>query len=93
MLYGPEELSYNDVAAILTRALGTPVTHVQVTPEQAREAMLGMGMTADMVGQYLELYEAFGTGRIVQGLPDQPDLRGETTFEEFARTAIKPLVG
>jgi uncharacterized protein YbjT (DUF2867 family) len=93
MLYGPEELSYDDVAAILTRELGKPVAHVQVTPEQAREAMLGMGLAPDMVKDYLELYEAFGTGRIVQGLPDRPNLRGATTFEEFARTVIKPLAG
>ncbi|MCU0291168.1 MAG: NmrA family NAD(P)-binding protein [Thermoanaerobaculaceae bacterium] len=93
MLYGPVELSYNDLTAILTRELGKPVNHVQVTPGQAREAMLGMGLTPDMVSQYLELYEAFGNGRIVQGLPVEPDLRGATTFDEFARTALKPLLG
>lgn len=92
-LYGPRELGYDDVAATLSEVLGKPVAHVRVTPEQARDAMLEMGLTADMAGQYLELYESFDTGRITQGLPTEPDLRGETTFEAFARSVIKPLVG
>jgi uncharacterized protein YbjT (DUF2867 family) len=92
-LYGPAELGYGDVAAILTEVLGKPVAHVQVTPDQARQAMLGMGLTADMVALYLEMYDAFATGRIVQGLPARPDLRGATTFKEFATTVFKPLVG
>jgi uncharacterized protein YbjT (DUF2867 family) len=92
-LYGPKELAFGDVAAILTEVIGKPVGHVQVTPEQARQAMLGMGLTADLVGLYLELYDAFDSGRIVQGLPPEPDRRGATTFEEFARTVIKPLLG
>ena len=33
-LYGPEELGYDDVAATLTRELGKPVSHVQVTPDR-----------------------------------------------------------
>lgn len=93
LLWGPAELGYGDVAATLTKVLGKPVAHVQVTPEQARQAMLGMGMTAGMVDSFLELYDAFATGRIVQGLPPSPDLRGTTTFEQFATTVIKPLVG
>lgn len=92
-LYGPEELGYGDVAATLTEVLGKPVSHVQVTPDQARQAMLGLGLTADMADQYLELYDAFDTGRIVQGLPANPDLRGATMFKEFAIKVIKPLLG
>jgi uncharacterized protein YbjT (DUF2867 family) len=92
-LYGPEELGFATVATILTEVLGKPVSFVQVTPDQARQAMLGKGLTPDMVSQYVEMYDAFDTGRIVQGLPAKPDLRGTTTFKEFARTVIKPLVG
>jgi uncharacterized protein YbjT (DUF2867 family) len=92
-LFGPTELSFGEVAAILTRVLGKQVSHVQVNTEQARQALLGLGLTADLVAQYLEMYEAFSSGLIVKGLPAEPELRGSTSFEEFARTVIKPLVG
>ncbi len=89
-VYGPELLSHAEVAAILREVLGRPVGFTQVTPDQAREAMLGMGFTADLVAEFLEMYDAFSTGRIVQGLPAKPDFRGTTTFREFAATVIKP---
>ncbi len=89
-VYGPEELSHAEVAAVLGEVLGRPIGFTQVTPDQARQAMLGMGFTADLVREFLELYDAFSTGRILQGLPAKPDLRGTTTFREFAATVIKP---
>lgn len=92
-LYGPEGLSHGDVATVLTEILGKPVNHVEVTPEQARQAMLKMGLTANLVRLLLELYDAISTGRIVRGLPAKPDLRGTTTFRELATTVVKPLLG
>ena len=89
-VYGPELLSHAEVAATLSDVLGRPVGFTQVTPDQARQAMLGMGFTADLVAEFLEMYDAFSTGRIVQGLPAKPDFRGTTTFREFAATVIKP---
>ena len=52
-----------------------------------------MGLTADMVDQYLELYDAFDTGRIVQGLPDSPTCAAPRPSRSSRVTVIKPLVG
>jgi uncharacterized protein YbjT (DUF2867 family) len=41
---GPASLSYADIAAILTRVLGHDVKHVDVTPDAARQALLGAGI-------------------------------------------------
>lgn len=43
-LTGSQALSYGDVAARLSKLLGTTISYVAVTPEQAKQSMLGMGM-------------------------------------------------
>jgi uncharacterized protein YbjT (DUF2867 family) len=89
-LWGPKEYSYNQVAKILTHVLEKEVNHVQVTPQQAKEAMTGMGLTEDLSDQYLELYNSLSEGTFTSGT-DNPDSRGTTTFEEFARNTLRPI--
>jgi uncharacterized protein YbjT (DUF2867 family) len=54
-LTGSEALSYGDVAARLSKVLGTTVNYVAVTPEQSKQSMLGMGMPEWQVQAMLEL--------------------------------------
>jgi len=89
-LWGPKEYSYNDIATILTHVLEREVNHIQVSHEQAKEAMTGMGLTDDLSNQYLELYRSLGAGTFMSGT-DSPDRRGGTTFEEFARNTLRPI--
>ncbi len=88
-LYGPKELSHDDVAAAFEGILETPVAHVQVPPEAALAAMTGMGLTVDLAGQYVELYGSLGTGHFMSGC-GEPDYRGDTTFEDFVREVARP---
>ena len=46
LLTGPESISVHDVADTLSRVLGNEVKYVNVPPEGAKEAMLGMGLPA-----------------------------------------------
>jgi uncharacterized protein YbjT (DUF2867 family) len=41
---GPQLLSYDDVAAIFSRVIGTPVKYQDIPPAAAKQAMLGMGI-------------------------------------------------
>jgi uncharacterized protein YbjT (DUF2867 family) len=43
-LTGPEALSYAEVAAILTQALGRPVRHDDISPEAFKASLLGYGV-------------------------------------------------
>jgi uncharacterized protein YbjT (DUF2867 family) len=54
-LTGCEALSYGEVAAKLSKLLGTTVSYVALTPEQSKEAMLGLGMPAWQVQAMVEL--------------------------------------
>ena len=89
---GPAPISFDDAARCIGDALGEPVTHVQVTREQAFDALTGMGMSADVTNGILEMYAAIESGHLA------PDPRAAkrlmpTTFAGFAREVLAPLLG
>ena len=60
-VYGPEELSHAEVATILGEVLGRPVGFTEVMPDQAA-GDAGLGFSADLVAEFLEMYDAFRPG-------------------------------
>ncbi|NOK20191.1 NmrA family NAD(P)-binding protein [Corallococcus carmarthensis] len=44
VITGPQALSYDDVAAILSRVSGRPIRHVHATPEEAQRHLQASGM-------------------------------------------------
>lgn len=91
-VHGPADLSFNEAAAILGDAIGRPVRHVQVSPEDARQAFLAMGASPDVAANYLEMYQAIDAGTFEVAEPRTPETTSRTTFPEFARTVLKPLL-
>jgi uncharacterized protein YbjT (DUF2867 family) len=91
---GPEALSYTDVAAKLTSAMGRRISYVGASDDAVRQALLGAGLTkwfaSALVGLYQD-YRRSGTGGYaaqvtgtVQRLTGRParsldDLLGEIT--------------
>jgi uncharacterized protein YbjT (DUF2867 family) len=84
-LTGSEALSYGEVAARLSRLLGTTVSYVEVTPEQSKQSMLGMGMPAWQVQAILELgaFYTEGPGAIVTGDVRSVLGRDPILFDQF----------
>ena len=91
-LHGPADLGYDEAAAIISSAAGRRVAHVQVTPEQARDALLGMGMSPGAADAMLELYRAVNDGTIVSEEPRSLETTTPTTFAEFAREILAPAL-
>ena len=91
-VHGPKDLSFDEAAGTLSEVLGRPVRHVTVTPDQAREAFLGMGASPDVAAKYVEMYQAFDSGRLQVAEPRTPETTTPTTLAEFARTVMKPLL-
>ena len=87
-LLGPRDVSLDEAAGLIGEAIGRPVQHVQVAPEQAREAFLGMGLGADITRLYLEMFEGFATGLLA---PEAPRTEASTTPTEFAAFAKRFL--
>lgn len=56
---GPEALSYADVAAKLTAALGRPIIYIDAPDEAVREALLGAGLNQWFANALVGLYQDY----------------------------------
>ena len=56
---GPEALSYGDVAAKLTKALGRDINYVDVPDDAVRQALLGAGLNEWFAGALVGLYQDY----------------------------------
>jgi uncharacterized protein YbjT (DUF2867 family) len=91
-VHGPVDLSQDQVAETLSKVLGRPVKYVQVTVEQARQAMLGMGFPGFAADLFCEMYQAILSGHMVTAEPRTAETTTPTTFEQFAREVVAPAV-
>jgi uncharacterized protein YbjT (DUF2867 family) len=62
LVTGPEPLSFADAAHQLSAVLERPIRYVDVSPEQARNGMLGAGMPQWYVEDMLGFYAFYATG-------------------------------
>ncbi len=86
-LTGPADLSYSEMAAIMTEASGRQIRHVDVPPEAARQGMLSAHMPEWMADIILEINawaKASKGGEITTTVKDVLG-RPAHTFREFAR--------
>jgi len=95
VLTGPASISLHDVADGLTKALGKQVTYVDVPPEAAREAIVGMGIPEWDADGYLELFEGYSEGFADMTAPHVEQLTGHParSFETFARDFAQAFGG
>ena len=56
---GPEALSYADVAAKLTAAMGRQISYVAAPDEAVRQALLGAGLTEWLTDALVGLYQEY----------------------------------
>ena len=85
-LAGPRAITLDDATAILGKAIGRPdLKYVQFSNDNAKQAMIGMGMKPSIVSLMIEMQRGFNDGHVAfEGTP----ARGGTSLEEFARTAF-----
>jgi uncharacterized protein YbjT (DUF2867 family) len=62
VLTGPEAITYTQVAADLSTALGRPVGYAAIPPEAARAGLLAAGLPEFVVEQLLEVFAALRGG-------------------------------
>ncbi len=89
---GPADLSYDQAAAILSEALGRPVKYVQVSVDQARQGMRGVGMPEFLVETFSEMYQAIVDGRMDASEPRTAETTTPTSLALFAREALAPAL-
>lgn len=91
-LHGPADLNYEQTAQIIGEALGRPVSFMQVTGQQAKEAMVGGGMPPYIADAYVEMYDAMGSGVFQQAESRTPETTTPTTLRQFTLDTLKPAI-
>ena len=91
-VHGPKDVTYPEVASVLTQVLGQPVKYVQVGLEDLRKGMLGAGMPSWAADTFVEMYGAAQAGRMEPAEPRSKETTTPTTLEQFATAVIKPAV-
>lgn len=90
-LMGPEDLSYNDLAAIISQVLGREVRYQQVPFDAAKAQLLERGVGEAFAEGYVDMMRAKNEG-IDNVAPRTAANTGPTTFRQWTEEELKPAV-
>jgi uncharacterized protein YbjT (DUF2867 family) len=88
---GPEDLSFNDQAAIISEVTGRPVRYQQISYEQFKQQFLDRGTSESVAQGYVDMYRAKGEG-IDNVAARTPENTGYTSFRAFCEQNLKPIL-
>jgi uncharacterized protein YbjT (DUF2867 family) len=88
---GPEDLSFNDVAAIMSDVLARPIHFRRIPDDEFRSRLVGLGMSEPMAQATLDMWAAYGEG-LDLGEPRTPESTSPTHFREWCEDTLKPAV-
>ncbi|PWU79094.1 MAG: hypothetical protein DLM72_19195 [Candidatus Nitrosopolaris wilkensis] len=88
---GGQALSYRQAAEILSKEVGKKIDYVNISDEDARKAMNGMGMEERFIDGMMELYNIIIAGHLSQTTNTVEQIIGRKPipFEQFARDNVK----
>jgi uncharacterized protein YbjT (DUF2867 family) len=86
---GPEDVSFDDMAATISEILGTPVRFQQVAAEQSRQGFVSRGYSEAMADGMVDMAVAKDNGldNTVVRTPENTTL---TTFRQWCEDTLKP---
>src|SRR6266576_5221359 len=90
-ILGPEDVSYNDMARILSEVLGRPVRFEQISNDAFKSRLLGRGMSDAMAQGNLDMWIAKAHG-IDNAVKRTAESSTPTSFREWAQEAFRPRV-
>jgi uncharacterized protein YbjT (DUF2867 family) len=88
---GPEDLSHNDMAQIISEVLGKPVRFQQITGEAFKVTLTGFGMSEAMAQGMLDMIAAKDEG-LDNAEPRTPQSTTPTTFRQWCEDVLAPAV-
>ena len=85
-LLGPRSYTGPEVAEILGKAIGKKINYVQGSPEEAKQGIIGAGLSENVADLFIEMYAALDSGRMAPTEKRTPENTTPTTLEAFAKT-------
>ncbi|BDH14152.1 NAD(P)H-binding protein [Streptomyces hygroscopicus] len=88
---GPQDLSPNDLARIMTEQLGRPVRYARQPLDELYTTLVGYGLNEAFVQGIADMKRAKDEG-LDAGVARTPDTASRTTFERWCAETLKPAV-
>lgn len=88
---GPEDLTYDDMARIMSEVLGKPVRHQQISYEQHKSSLIALGVSEAMATGMADMYAAKNAG-VDNAEPRTSENTTPTSFRQWCEEELKPLV-
>jgi uncharacterized protein YbjT (DUF2867 family) len=88
---GPEDLSYNDMATIMSEVLGKPVRFQEVPGDVFKVRLLQRGMSEAMAQATLDMWVAYNSG-LDTAERRTPQSTTPTSFRQWCQEVLKPRV-
>lgn len=88
---GPQDLSANDLARIMTEQLGRPVRYQRQSLEEMYATLVGYGLNEEFVQGIVDMKRAKDEG-LDAGVARTPDTASPTSFEQWCAQTLKPAV-
>ena len=90
-LLGPEDLSFNDMAGIISEVLGTQVRFQQITFDAYKDRFTGFGMSDAMAQGMTDMAWAKNQG-LDNAVQRTPSNSTPTSFRQWCEEVLKPAV-
>jgi uncharacterized protein YbjT (DUF2867 family) len=90
-ILGPEDLSFNDMAEIMTEVLGKPVRFQQITLEAYKATLTQRGMSEAMAQGMVDMAAAKDAG-LDNAEPRTPQSTTPTSFRQWCEDVLVPAV-
>ncbi len=88
---GPEDLSFNDMARIMSEVLGQPVRYQQIPAQALKDRLTGSGMSDAMAQATVDMMVAKDQG-LDNAEPRTPESTTPTSFRQWCEEVLKPAV-
>ena len=88
---GPEDLSFNDMAQIMSEVLGQPVRFQQIPAQALKDRLTGAGMSDAMAQGTVDMMVAKDQG-LDNAEPRTPESTTPTSFRQWCEDVLKPAV-
>ena len=90
-VHGPEELSYNQAAAVMERILERPVRYREVSPNHFVRKLVGLGASEEYARSRVEMFSALAQ-RITRSEPTTAEGTTATTLAAWVQSELLPAV-
>lgn len=91
-MLGPEDLSSNDRARIMSEALGKPIRFQQIPPQDYKSQLVQNGASEEMAQALVDLSAEIYERGIYSAEPRTPENTTPTTFRAWCSQVLKPAV-